>query len=140
MSYQGWKNYETWNCALWINNDYPLYISARIFMQAYEGTKPYRDWVKIAGLENEATKDGCKWLSSKLSYAELNDMMKELRAWVSVYRVPILQSLLNKKAGTTTAGNASMMERTWHEVHQLFKSYHIYERQRARVLGLLIMW
>ena len=23
--YQGWKNYETWNAALWINNDQGLY-------------------------------------------------------------------------------------------------------------------
>lgn len=82
MAYEGWKNYETWNCALWINNDYPLYLSARIFMQEYRGTKPYRDWVKIAGLENLQTKDGCKWISDKLSYAELNDMMKGLRSWV----------------------------------------------------------
>jgi hypothetical protein len=21
-TYEGWKNYETWNCALWINNEY----------------------------------------------------------------------------------------------------------------------
>lgn len=25
MSYQGWKNYETWNCKLWIDNDEPTY-------------------------------------------------------------------------------------------------------------------
>ena len=76
--YEGWKNYETWNCALWINNDYPLYLSARLFMKAYNGAKPYRDWVHIAGLENATTKDGSKWISSKLSYAELNDMMEAL--------------------------------------------------------------
>jgi len=57
--YEGWKNYETWNCALWINNDYPLYLSATLFMKAYNGAKPYRDWVHIAGLENATTKDGC---------------------------------------------------------------------------------
>ena len=79
-TYEGWKNYETWNCALWINNDYPLYLSATIFMKAYRGIKPYRDWVKIAGLENSQTKDGCKWLSSKLSYAELNQMMEGLNS------------------------------------------------------------
>lgn len=78
--YEGWKNYETWNCALWINNDYPLYLSATLFMKAYNGAKPYRDWVHIAGLENATTKDGCKWISSKLSYAELNQMMEGLNS------------------------------------------------------------
>lgn len=76
--YNGWKNYNTWNCALWINNDYALYLSATIFMKAYQGVKPYRDWVRIAGLEKQATKDGCKWIDKSLAYSELNDMMKGL--------------------------------------------------------------
>ena len=80
QTYEGWKNYETWNCALWINNDYPLYISARLFMKDYRGAKPYRDWVRVAGLENQQTKDGCKWISDKLSYSELNDMMQALNS------------------------------------------------------------
>lgn len=25
MSYNGWSNYETWCCALWLNNEEPLY-------------------------------------------------------------------------------------------------------------------
>jgi hypothetical protein len=79
-TYEGWKNYETWNCALWINNDFPLYKSATIFMKAYSGAKPYRDWVRIAGLENQSTPDGCKWISDKLSYAELNDMMRGINS------------------------------------------------------------
>lgn len=29
MTYQGWKNYETWNVALWINNDQSLYNAMR---------------------------------------------------------------------------------------------------------------
>lgn len=29
MSYQGWKNYETWNVALWVNNDFDLYSHMR---------------------------------------------------------------------------------------------------------------
>lgn len=78
-TYEGWKNYDTWNCALWVNNDYALYLSARLFMSVYKGVKPYRDWVRTAGLEGMATKDGCKWDGDKLSYAELNNMMKELK-------------------------------------------------------------
>jgi hypothetical protein len=76
--YNGWKNRNTWNIALWINNDYALYLSACLFMKHYNGAKPYRDWVKIAGLEGKATIDGCKYNASDLAYADLNDMMKGL--------------------------------------------------------------
>ena len=27
-TYNGWKNYNTWNVALWLGNDYPLYQAA----------------------------------------------------------------------------------------------------------------
>jgi hypothetical protein len=47
-------------------------------MKDYRGAKPYRDWVRVAGLENQQTKDGCKWISDKLSYSELNNMMEGL--------------------------------------------------------------
>ena len=77
-TYEGWKNYNTWNIALWINNDYALYLSACIFMKAYTGAKPYRDWVHIAGLDDSQTKDGCKWIDNSLAYSELNEMMKGL--------------------------------------------------------------
>ena len=29
MSYNGWTNYETWNVALWMDNDEPTYHIAR---------------------------------------------------------------------------------------------------------------
>lgn len=28
-TYEGWKNYETWNVALWIDNDEPIYRESR---------------------------------------------------------------------------------------------------------------
>jgi len=27
MTYEGWTNYETWNVALWIDNEYAIYLS-----------------------------------------------------------------------------------------------------------------
>jgi hypothetical protein len=77
-TYNGWKNYDTWNIALWINNDYALYLSATLFMKVYKGAMPYREWVKVAGLENKNTIDGCKYISEKVYYSELNNMMKGL--------------------------------------------------------------
>ena len=76
--YNGWKNRNTWNIAMWINNDYALYLSATLFMKDYKGAMPYRDWIKVAGLENKATIDGCKYNASDLAYADLNNMMKGL--------------------------------------------------------------
>ena len=77
-TYNGWKNRDTWNIALWINNDYALYLSATLFMKDYKGAMPYRDRIKVAGLENKATIDGCKYNASNIAYSELNDMMKGL--------------------------------------------------------------
>jgi hypothetical protein len=71
MAYNGWKNYQTWNVALWIGNDESLYNSAR-------GYKNYLKWVEDMGLRREKTPDGVLWDSAKLSYAELNSMMREL--------------------------------------------------------------
>jgi hypothetical protein len=76
--YNGWKNRNTWNIALWISTDYALYLSATLFMKAYSGAMPYKDWVKIAGLQDKATNDGCKYLDKELAYSELNDMMRGL--------------------------------------------------------------
>ena len=47
-------------------------------MKDYKGAKPYRDWVKVAGLEDKATIDGCKYNADDLALADLNNMMKGL--------------------------------------------------------------
>ena len=77
-TYEGWKNYETWNASLWINNDFGLWNSAVQFMKSYKGRAPYRDWVRYSGLENAQTRDEIKWTDKKLSLRELNAMMREL--------------------------------------------------------------
>lgn len=76
--YNGWKNRQTWNCSLWINNDEPLYRSAVEFMRSYKGSAPYADFIKRMGLENDRTPDNIAWSGSKISYSELNSMMREL--------------------------------------------------------------
>lgn len=79
-TYEGWKNRETWNVALSINNEYALYLSARLFMQVYNGASPYREWIKVAGLDQKKTPDGYSYLGSKLAYSELNEMMRCLNS------------------------------------------------------------
>lgn len=84
-TYEGWKNRATWNVALWISNDEPLYRAAVAFMATYTGSAPYADFALSQGWycdscirgAGETTPDGIKWQSSTLDYGELDDMMRE---------------------------------------------------------------
>jgi hypothetical protein len=79
-NYNGWKNYETWNVALWINNDYGLYSMARDFMKEYKGKAPYREFAEmLKDCEVYKTKDGISFTDHQLSRRELNSMMYEKR-------------------------------------------------------------
>lgn len=78
-TYEGWKNYATWNVALWINNDEPTYRSAVEFMAKNKTLRaPYRAFIKSCGLAGYRTPDRCSWLGLRLDYAALDDMMREL--------------------------------------------------------------
>jgi hypothetical protein len=67
ISYNGWENYETWNVALWINNDEPLYHLAQECGD-YE--------TLVNRLYNEygvrETKDGVKFTDPKVNVVQLN--------------------------------------------------------------------
>ena len=80
-TYEGWKNRQTWNVALWINNDYDLYISAVEFMKVNpDKHNPYKAFIVTKGLSGLRTPDRIGYLSSRLDYKALNEMMKELVA------------------------------------------------------------
>ena len=64
ISYNGWENYETWNVALWINNDGNLY---HIAMEAGD----YETFVKEVGVGN-ATPDGVKFADPRVNVIQLN--------------------------------------------------------------------
>ena len=74
----GWKNRATWNVALWINNDEPLYRAAVHYMESKPAACQYRRFVAWAGLAEERTPDGFKYMSQRLDYPALNEMMKDL--------------------------------------------------------------
>ena len=77
-AYNGWKNRQTWNVALWINNDYNLYKSAVEFMKEHSNSRtPYMDFIKENYLEGEFTPDRIKWDGQQLDYKALNEMMQE---------------------------------------------------------------
>ncbi len=76
--YNGWKNYETWNVALWIGSDEGLYITAK------ECCKTYADFVEMMKESGEdqpityQTPDGVAWNDSGLDVEALDEMMVEL--------------------------------------------------------------
>lgn len=80
-TFNGWKNRQTWNVALWINNDEPLYRKAVAYVHKCKqaGTvATYRGFLYDAELYGRRTPDGCSFASPRLSYDELDAMLQEL--------------------------------------------------------------
>ena len=71
-TYNGWKNYETWNVSLYIQNEENLYRVAK-------GCKSYGHFLARAGIvPGEKTPDGVAWYNSRISKKEVSAMIKEL--------------------------------------------------------------
>ena len=72
--YNGWKNRQTWNVALWIGYDEGLYHLAR-------ECKTYEAFAEqMRELGQTETPDGVAYNDPDLSLPELNRMMRELAA------------------------------------------------------------
>jgi hypothetical protein len=69
ISYNGWENYETWNVALWINNDEGLYNLA---MDAGD----YETFLELVG--NATTGDGVRYNDPKVNVIQLNSDIFDL--------------------------------------------------------------
>ena len=67
--YNGWTNYETWNVALWINNDEGLYHLA---MEAGD-YETFLDWVG-----NATTGDGVKFNDPRVNVIQINSDVFDL--------------------------------------------------------------
>lgn len=65
ISYNGWSNYETWNVALWLQNDEGLYNLA-----CESGS--YQDFIEEVTSYGDATPDGVKWTDPKVNAIQLN--------------------------------------------------------------------
>lgn len=71
-TYNGHKNYETWNVSLWIQNDEGLYSVAQDAPNYYE---------LLVFLQNngiDETPDGVDYEHDALDYEALNEMVKSL--------------------------------------------------------------
>ena len=71
-TYNGWKNYETWNVALYIQNDYGLYQLA----QEIDNYETFIDMMRELG--SLETPDQVAWNDSGIDHDEINEMLKEL--------------------------------------------------------------
>ena len=68
-TYNGWKNYETWNVALWIQNNQDLYDVAR-------ECDSYTSWLR--NICDDSTPDGVNYFGAALDVAALDEMILEL--------------------------------------------------------------
>ena len=63
--YNGWKNRQTWNVALWVQNDYGLYNTALKYLK----TSKRQSWIgfiRFAGLEGKRTADRISYSGTRL--------------------------------------------------------------------------
>jgi hypothetical protein len=65
VSYNGWENYETWNVALWINNDEGLY---NIAMECGS----YQDFVEYISEFMTQTPDGVRYDDPAVNAIQIN--------------------------------------------------------------------
>ena len=68
--YNGWSDWTTWNCALWIGNDEGLYnwaIDIRDYGMFIEAMRDF---------DMNKTPDGAKW--EEADFGEMQEMMDEL--------------------------------------------------------------
>jgi len=68
----GWKNYETWNVSLWIQNDETLYRLALASAGFQSFVNEMIEW----GCDE--TQDGVKWVDA--DYSEVQSMFNEMKA------------------------------------------------------------
>jgi hypothetical protein len=73
-TYNGWKNRETWQVALWIGNDEFLYNEARRWAQ--HGYKSFSH--HLDEMMGPTTPDGVSWTHPELDTDALDEMIQEL--------------------------------------------------------------
>lgn len=88
--HNGWKNRATWNVALWVGNDEPLYREAVAYAKRCKarreaggplarGARPsWRTFASVAGLVGEKTPDGYSYTGTRLDTKALSEMLHSM--------------------------------------------------------------
>ena len=78
----GWSNYQTWNVALYIQNEYPIYKAAQSYVSMVnEWGQPvsYEDFRQFfTDLLGTVTPDGVSYSDPTLDTDELDELLQEL--------------------------------------------------------------
>lgn len=70
-TYNGWKNWATWNVALWLGNDEALYKLSRRFVS-------YKDLAnKLAEMDTHETEDGASYKDPDLDTDALDEWLMD---------------------------------------------------------------
>lgn len=79
--YNGWKNRQTWNVALWIENEESLYRAACAYAKERKEkgkTPTYSGFVKRQWLANVRTPDNISYSGTRLDRKALDEMIQGL--------------------------------------------------------------
>lgn len=80
-TYNGWKNYETWNVALYLSNEREFYEMVKRYIKRNR-RKSYTGFLEKYGYRlGTKTPDGVSWHSSKVCRTEITEMFKEWWQW-----------------------------------------------------------
>ena len=71
-TFNGWRNYETWNVSLWLQNDFSAYKIARKY-DRYDRLIPRLE-LKFGAM----TPDGVRWMDGRIDTDALDEMLAEL--------------------------------------------------------------
>jgi len=75
--YNGWKNYGTWNVALWIGNDRPTYLISQGYKTYPQPYLSFRDDLSKGMLKCTTTGDGISLWDPSLDINALDEMIRE---------------------------------------------------------------
>ena len=82
QTYNGWKNYETWNVTLWLQNDEAMYKLACLYVKTAKHSKIKNIYDSmIPALEisfSQVTPDGVRWMDPRICTVEVDRMLAEL--------------------------------------------------------------